>query len=183
MQVTLTKLADVLLLEPDCFADARGFFFESFNQRECEAAIGRSVNFVQDNHSRSSKGVLRGLHFQVAPAAQAKLVRVTLGEVFDVVVDLRPGSVTYGQWTGHILSAENRKQLWIPEGCAHGFLVLSDSAESQYKTTAYYAPEFERTLAWDDPEVAIAWPLAEAPVLSDKDSHGLSLYSLSDNKG
>lgn len=179
MKVRFTALEGVLLLEPRCFMDERGFFFESFNQREFEAAIGRPVHFVQDNHSRSAQGVLRGLHFQLAPAGQGKLVRVTQGEVFDVVVDVRAGSATYGQWTAHILSAENKKQLWIPEGCAHGFLVLSETAESQYKTTAYYAPALERTLAWNDPQLAIEWPLhGKLPQLSSKDRLGLMLSAL-----
>lgn len=179
MQVVKTVIADVLVLEPKVFGDARGFFFESFNHQAFEAAIGTSVNFVQDNHSKSARDVLRGLHFQLAPHAQGKLVRVTQGEVFDVAVDIRKSSPTYGKWHGEILSAENKKQMWIPAGLAHGFLVLSESAEFLYKTTDYYAPEVERCLRWDDPTVNIAWPLAgRQPQLSAKDLQGLSLAQL-----
>ena len=174
MKATPTAIADVLLMEPRVFGDARGFFYESFNARDFAAATGLDVNFVQDNHSKSARGVLRGLHYQVQKP-QGKLVRVVSGEVFDVVVDIRPQSPTYGQWVGEHLSASNQRQLWIPPGLAHGFLVLSESAEFLYKTTDYYAPEFERCLAWDDAHLNIAWPLAGlVPVVSAKDALGHS---------
>jgi dTDP-4-dehydrorhamnose 3,5-epimerase len=173
MIATPLAIPDVVLLEPRVFGDERGFFFESFNQKIFNDLIGQEVTFVQDNHSRSSKNVLRGLHYQ-CEHAQGKLVRVIQGEVFDVVVDLRQSSKTFGHWIGERLSAENKKHLWIPEGFAHGFLVLSDSAEVLYKTTDYYAPTSERILAWDDPFLGIDWPLDEAqPLLSAKDSQGL----------
>lgn len=168
------EIPDVLVFEPQVFGDRRGFFFESFNGKKFESAIGRTVEFVQDNHSLSSKGVLRGLHYQVTHA-QGKLVRVTQGEVFDVAVDIRRGSETYGKWVGQILSAENKRQMWIPEGFAHGFIVLSDSAEFLYKTTDYWYPEFERCIAWNDPDLAIAWPLNGQPIVSDKDRTGKRL--------
>jgi dTDP-4-dehydrorhamnose 3,5-epimerase len=172
MKTTPTAIADVLLIEPRVFGDARGFFYESFNARDFAAATGLNVNFVQDNHSKSARGVLRGLHYQVQKP-QGKLVRVVSGEVFDVVVDIRPQSPTYGQWVGEHLSASNQRQLWIPPGLAHGFLVLSESAEFLYKTTDYYAPEFERCLAWDDAHLNIAWPLdGLVPVVSAKDALG-----------
>ena len=172
MKVTPCAIADVLLIEPKVFGDERGFFYESFNQRAFASATGLDVRFVQDNHSKSAKGVLRGLHFQ-SQNAQGKLVRVTAGEVFDVAVDIRPASPTYGQWVGKILSAQNCHQLWIPAGLAHGFLVLSDTAEFLYKTTDYYAPEYERSIAWNDPKLAIAWPdVGFAPKLSAKDAAG-----------
>lgn len=172
MKATPTAIADVLLMEPRVFGDARGFFYESFNARDFVAATGLDVNFVQDNHSKSARGVLRGLHYQVQKP-QGKLVRVVSGEVFDVVVDIRPQSPTYGQWVGEHLSASNQRQLWIPPGLAHGFLVLSESAEFLYKTTDYYAPEFERCLAWDDAHLNIAWPLdGLVPVVSAKDALG-----------
>lgn len=172
MKVTPCSIADVLLIEPKVFGDERGFFYESFNARAFAAATGVDVHFVQDNHSKSAKGVLRGLHFQ-SQNAQGKLVRVTAGEVFDVAVDIRPASPTYGQWVGKILSAQNCHQLWIPAGLAHGFLVLSDTAEFLYKTTDYYAPEHERCIAWNDPKLAIAWPdVGFAPKLSAKDAAG-----------
>ena len=172
MKATPTAIADVLLMEPRVFGDARGFFYESFNTRDFAAATGLDVNFVQDNHSKSARGVLRGLHYQVQKP-QGKLVRVVSGEVFDVVVDIRPQSPTYGQWVGEHLSASNQRQLWIPPGLAHGFLVLSESAEFLYKTTDYYAPEFERCLAWDDAHLNIAWPLdGLVPVVSAKDALG-----------
>ena len=158
LTVTPTSLPGVLVLEPKVFGDPRGFFFESFNQREFSAATGVSAHFVQDNHSRSLKGVLRGLHFQVE-RAQGKLVRVTEGAVFDVAVDIRPDSPAYGKWIGLELSAVNKKQLWIPPGLAHGFLVLSESADFLYKTTDYWFPEYERGIAWNDVEISIAWPL------------------------
>lgn len=172
MKATPTAIADVLLIEPRVFGDARGFFYESFNARGFAAATGLDVNFVQDNHSKSARGVLRGLHYQVQKP-QGKLVRVVAGEVFDVVVDIRPESPTYGQWVGEHLSADNQRQLWIPAGLAHGFLVLSESAEFLYKTTDYYAPEFERCLAWDDAHLNIAWPLdGLVPAVSAKDALG-----------
>ena len=172
MKVTPCSIADVLLIEPTVFGDERGFFYESFNARAFAAATGVDVHFVQDNHSKSAKGVLRGLHFQ-SQNAQGKLVRVTAGEVFDVAVDIRPASPTHGQWVGKILSAQNCHQLWIPAGLAHGFLVLSDTAEFLYKTTDYYAPEHERCIAWNDPKLAIAWPdVGFAPKLSAKDAAG-----------
>ena len=174
MKATQTKIADVLLLEPKVFGDARGFFFESFNHRVFEEATGVKTQFVQDNHSKSAKGVLRGLHYQVKNP-QGKLVRVTQGEVFDVAVDIRPNSPTYGQWVGETLSADNKCQLWIPAGLAHGFVVLSDSAEFLYKTTDYYAPEHERCILWNDPTLAIDWRLnGLVPLLSQKDLLGAS---------
>lgn len=170
MKVTPTALPDVLIVEPRVFGDERGFFFESFNQRTFDAAVGHRIEFVQDNHSRSQKGVLRGLHYQLPPHAQGKLVRVVAGRVFDVAVDMRQGSHTFGRWAGTELSAENHRQLWIPPGFAHGFLVLSESADFLYKTTDYYAPQAEASLRWDDPEVAIDWPLEGiTPLLSAKD--------------
>ena len=172
MKATALAIPDVFLIEPQVFGDDRGFFFESFNHARFETAIGRQVKFVQDNHSKSAKGVLRGLHFQ-NPNPQGKLVRVTQGEVFDVAVDIRQDSPTFGGWVGEILSAENKKQLWIPEGLAHGFLVLSDTAEFLYKTTDYYAPQFDHCISWDDPTLAIKWPLNEPPKLSSKDRNGL----------
>jgi len=174
MKATPLAIPDVILLEPKVFGDDRGFFFESFNQAKFEAAIGRHVTFVQDNHSRSVKNVLRGLHCQIQQP-QGKLVRVAQGEVFDVAVDIRKSSPTFGQWVGEILSAENKRQMWVPEGFAHGFVVLSDTAECLYKTTDYYAPEHERCIAWNDPAIAIQWPLAGEPVLSVKDQQGKSL--------
>ena len=172
MKATPLAISDVYLIEPQMFGDDRGFFFESFNHAKFEAAIGREVGFVQDNHSMSARGVLRGLHFQ-DPNPQGKLVRVTQGEVFDVAVDIRQGSPTFGRWVGEFLSAENKRQLWIPEGLAHGFLVMSDTAEFLYKTTDYYAPSSEGCLRWDDPTLAIKWPLDGTPALSSKDQNGL----------
>lgn len=175
MKATPLAIPEVILLQPTVHVDERGFFFESFNQTEFDRAVGHHVNFVQDNHSKSSRHVLRGLHYQLEHP-QGKLVRVTQGEVFDVAVDLRKSSPTFGLWVGQLLSAENKHQLWIPEGFAHGFLVLSESAESQYKTTRYYAPEYERCIAWNDPDLAINWPLHGAqPVLSEKDKQGENL--------
>jgi dTDP-4-dehydrorhamnose 3,5-epimerase len=168
MKVTPLYIPDVLLIEPEIFGDDRGFFFESFNQKDFEKATGKKVNFVQDNHSKSIKGVLRGLHYQLPPKAQGKLVRVSHGEVFDVVVDLRQSSVTFGKWAGEILSAENKKQIWIPEGFAHGFLTLSDTAEFLYKTTDFYSLENEHSISWNDPEIGIKWPDINI-VLSAKD--------------
>lgn len=170
MKVTDTKIPDVKVIEPRVFEDERGFFFESFNHKKFEDAIGYSVSFVQDNHSKSSKGVLRGLHYQLPPYAQGKLVRVVQGEVFDVAVDIRKSSPTFGEWVGETLSAENKKQLWIPEGFAHGFLTLSDTAEFLYKTTNYYAPDAESSILWNDEDIGIRWPLERVdPIVSDKD--------------
>lgn len=176
MKATRLAIPDVVLLEPKIFGDDRGFFFESFNQQRFEEAIGRTVNFVQDNHSRSAKGVLRGLHYQIQQP-QGKLVRVTHGEVFDVAVDLRKSSPTFGKWVGAVLSAENKHQLWVPEGFAHGFLVLSEYADFLYKTTNYYAPSQERCILWNNPEISISWPINENPILSPKDARGVSLDS------
>jgi dTDP-4-dehydrorhamnose 3,5-epimerase len=171
MNVVRTAIPDVLVLEPKVFGDARGFFLESFSQRAFEAALGREVRFVQDNHSRSARGVLRGLHYQLPPHAQGKLVRVCSGAVFDVAVDMRRSSPTFGRWAGTELSASNHRQMWIPPGFAHGFLVLSESADFLYKTTDYYAPESEAAVRWNDPEIGIAWPAIDgAPQLSQKDS-------------
>lgn len=178
MKVTPTKLAGVLVIEPRVFGDERGFFFESFNLKAFREATGLAdVDFVQDNHSKSVRGVLRGLHYQIEQA-QGKLVRVTQGEVFDVAVDIRRGSPTYGSWVGEILSAENCRQLWIPPGLAHGFIVLSESAEFLYKTTDYYAPAYERCIAWNDPELAITWPLNLIPTLSEKDKNGVPFLNI-----
>lgn len=171
MRATPTRIADVLILEPKVFGDERGFFYESFNQKAFQEATGLNVQFVQDNHSKSARNVLRGLHYQVQQP-QGKLVRVVQGAVFDVAVDIRTDSKTYGQWVGEILSAENKKQLWIPAGLAHGFVVLSETAEFLYKTTDYYAPAHERCIAWNDPSLAIAWPIEGAPALSAKDAAG-----------
>jgi len=169
-----TAIPAVLIIEPKVFGDTRGFFFESFNQRAFSQATGLDVNFVQDNHSRSAKGVLRGLHYQIQQP-QGKLVRVVRGAVFDVTVDIRKSSSTFGQWVGVELTEDNHRQLWIPPGFAHGFYVLSDSADFLYKTTDYYAPEFERSLVWNDPKIAIAWPLDAQPIVSAKDAQGMSL--------
>lgn len=174
MKVIASELPEVLILEPRVFGDERGFFYESFNARAFSEATGLSREFVQDNHSRSQRGVLRGLHYQLQQA-QGKLVRVTAGEVYDVAVDIRRSSPTFGRWVGVHLSAENKRQLWLPEGFAHGFLVLSEYAEFLYKTTDYYAPAHERCIRWDDPSLAIDWPLDSAPQLSAKDQAGLSL--------
>ncbi|MDD5333381.1 MAG: dTDP-4-dehydrorhamnose 3,5-epimerase [Rhodoferax sp.] len=175
MKTIPTAIADVLIIEPKVFGDTRGFFFESFNQRDFRQATGLTVNFVQDNHSRSAKGVLRGLHYQIEQP-QGKLVRVVRGSVFDVAVDLRKSSATFGQWVGVELTEENKRQMWIPSGFAHGFLTLSDTADFLYKTTDYYAPQFERCIAWDDPTLAVAWPLSGAgPQVSVKDQAGLAL--------
>lgn len=174
MRAISTVIPDVLIIEPKVFGDARGFFFESFNQAQFERAVGRSVQFVQDNHSRSVKNVLRGLHYQIQHP-QGKLVRVVQGEVFDVAVDIRKSSPTFGQWVGEILSAENKRQLWVPEGFAHGFVVLSEAAEFLYKTTDYWVPEHERCIRWDDSTLAIDWPLTMSqPVVSAKDGQGAS---------
>jgi dTDP-4-dehydrorhamnose 3,5-epimerase len=179
MQVTATAIEGVLIFEPKVFGDERGFFMESFSQKLFEQAVGQPVAFVQDNHSRSARGVLRGLHFQREPHAQGKLVRVSAGSVFDVAVDIRPGSATFGRWVGVELSATNHRQLWIPAGLAHGFLVTSDSADFLYKTTDYYAPQCEGSLRWNDPDVGIDWPLGgTAPVLSAKDADAPLLAGL-----
>lgn len=172
MKAVPTAIPDVLIIEPQVFGDERGFFFESFNQKRFDELVGRPVRFVQDNHSRSKKNVLRGLHYQIQQP-QGKLVRVCVGEVFDVAVDLRRSSPTFGNWIGVKLSAENKRQLWIPEGFAHGFVVLSDHAEFLYKTTDYWAPQHERTIAWNDPDLAIEWPIDEEPILAAKDAAGL----------
>ena len=171
MKVITTALPEVLILEPQVFGDERGFFYESFNARRFAEATGVNREFVQDNHSRSARGVLRGLHYQLQQA-QGKLVRVSAGEVYDVAVDVRRSSANFGKWVGVHLSAENKRQLWVPEGFAHGFLVLSEYAEFLYKTTDYYAPEHERSLLWNDPELGIQWPFDEAPQLSAKDQAG-----------
>ena len=168
MKLIHTAIPDVLIIEPKVFGDERGFFYESFNRRQFASLIGRDLDFVQDNHSRSEKNVLRGLHFQIQQA-QAKLVRVIQGAVFDVAVDIRKSSPTFGQHVAIELSAENQRMLWVPEGFAHGFLVTSATAEFLYKTTAYYAPEYERSIAWNDPALAIPWPIEGAPSLSAKD--------------
>lgn len=174
MKATRLAIPDVVLIEPQVFGDDRGFFFESFNQARFEEAIGRKVNFVQDNHSKSSKNVLRGLHFQIQQP-QGKLVRVVAGEVFDVAVDIRKSSPTFGQWVGAILTAENKRQLWMPEGFAHGFLTLSEKAEFLYKTTDYYCPAHERAIRWDDETIGIEWPMDCQPSLSAKDREAKSL--------
>jgi dTDP-4-dehydrorhamnose 3,5-epimerase len=174
--MTFTRLAipEVIVFEPKVFGDERGFFFESFNQRSFNDAVDSNVNFVQDNHSRSVKNVLRGLHYQIQQP-QGKLVRVVQGEVFDVAVDIRKNSPTFGKWVGEVLSADNKKQLWVPEGFAHGFLTLSDTAEFLYKTTDYYAPTHERCIKWDDPVIGIAWQATAGPLVSNKDAVGKSL--------
>ena len=169
MNIIPTDIPEVLIIEPKVFGDERGFFFESYNERQWEEKTGLRTRFVQDNHSRSAKGVLRGLHYQIRQP-QGKLVRCVVGEVFDVAVDLRRSSPTFGKWSGTLLSAENKRQMWVPEGFAHGFLVLSDAAEFLYKTTDYYAPENERGIVWNDPELGIDWPIEGEPVLSKKDA-------------
>lgn len=174
MNVIETKIPDVLIFEPRVFGDDRGFFYESFNAREFEKATGINAHFVQDNHSKSKKNVLRGLHYQTKQA-QGKLVRVTQGEVFDVAVDLRRSSPTFGEWVGEVLSADNKRSLWLPAGFAHGFLVLSDTAEFLYKTTDFYAPDAEWIIKWDDPTIGVLWPLDGQPELSAKDAAGKSL--------
>ena len=177
MKATPLRIPDVLLLEPRVFEDERGFFYESYNQQAFDEAVGHPVTFVQDNHSRSVKGTLRCLHYQLPPHPQGKLVRVTLGEVFDVAVDIRRGSATFGQWVGETLSAENRRQLWIPPGFAHGFLVTSDTAEFQYKCTDFYAPNCERSIHWADQSLMIIWPIEpeSGPLVSEKDRAGVAL--------
>jgi dTDP-4-dehydrorhamnose 3,5-epimerase len=171
MKIVSTAIPDVLIIEPKAFGDERGFFYESFNQRTFTELTGVVVNFVQDNHSKSAKNVLRGLHYQIQQS-QGKLVRVVAGEVFDVAVDVRKSSPTFGQWVGVTLSADNKRQLWIPPGFAHGFVVTSDSAEFLYKTTDYWAPEHERSIAWNDPAIGIEWPAGLVPTLSGKDQLG-----------
>lgn len=172
MQVSKTAIADVLMIEPRVFGDERGLFFESYNEHAFRDATGLQLAMVQDNHSKSTKNVLRGLHYQIEPRAQGKLIRVIAGAVFDVVVDVREHSPTFGRWVAEHLSAQNRRQLWIPPGMAHGFLTVSDVAEILYKTTDYYSPEHERCIAWNDPDLAIAWPLDGEPVLSARDRAG-----------
>ena len=178
MKVTPLKIPDVKLIEPEMFEDERGFFYESFNQEKFKKATGADITFVQDNHSKSMKGVLRGLHFQETPYAQGKLVRVIAGEIFDVVVDIRKGSATYGQWVGEILSVLNKKQLWVPEGFAHGFLTVSDQAEVLYKATMFYSKEHEKNILWNDPALNIKWPIDHPPILSSKDSVGIPFTKL-----
>jgi len=179
MKVTPTSIADVLQIEPKVFGDERGFFMETYNQRDFTRQTGLSPDFVQDNHSLSGKHVLRGLHYQLQQP-QGKLVRVIKGEIFDVAVDIRKSSDTFGQWAGVTLSSDNKKQLWVPEGFAHGFLVLSDTAEVTYKTTDYYNPQAEHCIAWDDPDLAIDWPIKGiTPDLSEKDQHGGAFISAS----
>ena len=170
MRVTPTALPEVMIIEPNVMGDSRGFFFESYNEKRFVEAVGRDVRFVQDNHSGSARGVVRGLHYQMPPRPQAKLVRVAAGEIFDVAVDIRRSSPTFGHWVGVVLSAENHRQLWIPEGFAHGFLTLSERAEVLYKASEYYSPGDEGILKWDDPALAIQWPLAGEPILSAKDA-------------
>jgi dTDP-4-dehydrorhamnose 3,5-epimerase len=170
MQVTPLSLPEVLLFEPQVHGDSRGFFFESFRKSRFAEAVGRDVEFVQDNHSRSERNVLRGLHFQASPHGQGKLVRVIIGEIFDVAVDIRPASPNFGHWAGARLSAENFRQIWVPEGFAHGFVTLSETAEVIYKTTDYYAPPHERSILWNDPRIGIDWPFAGEPILSGKDA-------------
>ena len=173
MDAIATKIPDVLIIEPKVFGDERGFFYESFNKKKFVEASGVNSEFVQDNHSKSSKGVLRGLHYQIKQP-QGKLVRVCQGEVIDVAVDIRKSSATFGQWVGVNLSAENKRQLWVPEGFAHGFVVLSDTAEFLYKTTDYYAPQYERCIRWDDSDLSIDWQYGDAPLVSEKDAQGMA---------
>ncbi|MFF7061215.1 dTDP-4-dehydrorhamnose 3,5-epimerase [Pseudomonas sp. NPDC008258] len=175
MQAEPLAIPDVLLLTPKVFGDDRGFFYESFNARVFDEVVGLQADFVQDNHSRSTKGVLRGLHYQLTPHAQGKLVRVVHGEVFDVAVDIRRSSPTFGKWVGAVLSAENKRQLWIPAGFAHGFVTLSETADFLYKTTGFYAAQSERCIAWNDPQIGIEWPHDLAPLLSAKDQLGVAL--------
>jgi len=177
MKATPLAIPEVILIEPTVYTDERGFFFESFNHKKFEEAIGYSVNFVQDNHSKSTKGVLRGLHYQLPPKAQGKLVRVTQGEVFDVAVDIRKDSPTFGKWVGEKLSAENKKQLWVPEGFAHGFLTLSETAEFLYKVTNYYSTEHEQCIAWNDVDIGIGWGGFNV-FLSKKDLKGKLLRNI-----
>ena len=175
MKITDSKIIDVKVIEPNVIEDERGFFFESFNHKKFEEAIGYNITFVQDNHSKSSNGVLRGLHYQLPPHAQGKLVRVIQGEVFDVAVDIRKSSPNFGKWIGETLSAENKKQLWIPEGFAHGFITLSETAEFIYKTTNFYNPKSEGSIIWDDPSIGISWPISFPPLITSKDEAANSL--------
>lgn len=181
MNIVKTDIPDVIIFEPKIFGDERGFFLESFNQREFDEAVSGKVSFVQDNHSKSSKGVLRGLHFQWAPHAQGKLVRCVAGAVYDVAVDIREDSAYFGKWVGIELSAENKKQLWIPKGFAHGFLTLTETAEFVYKTTDYYNPKHECSIRWDDPDINISWPICDI-ILSDKDKNAQSLNEVFSNR-
>ena len=174
MNIVQTELPGTILIEPKVFGDDRGFFFESYNERLFAEKMGLEVNFVQDNHSRSAQGVLRGLHYQIQQS-QGKLVRTIMGSVYDVAVDIRKGSPHFGQWVGFFLSAENKRQLWVPPGFAHGFLVVSEIAEVLYKTTDFYAPQYERSIRWDDPDLNIQWPLESEPILSSKDQAGQTL--------
>ena len=178
MKAISFTIPGLILLEPKVFCDVRGYFFESFNQKTFEEAIGLSPRFVQENHTKSIKGVLRGLHYQLPPKAQGKLVRVIHGEIFDAVVDIRKDSPTFGRWLGEIISADNKKQLWIPPGFAHGFLTLSETAEILYKATDFYAPECERCIAWNDPDIGIEWPLQSQPITSERDQCGLLLENI-----
>ena len=172
MNIIRTGIPDIFIIEPSVFGDERGFFLESYNEKAFNAMTGATITFVQDNHSRSKKNVLRGLHYQIKQP-QGKLVRVINGEVFDVAVDIRRSSPTFGKWVGECLTAENKKQMWVPPGCAHGFLVLSDVAEFLYKTTDYYAPEFERCIQWNDPDLNVHWPITGHPLVSKKDKNGV----------
>jgi dTDP-4-dehydrorhamnose 3,5-epimerase len=182
VKVISTDIPDVLIVEPKVFGDDRGCFYESFNLNAWEDATGLTTNFIQDNHSRSDKGVLRGLHYQLPPAAQAKLVRCVVGEIFDVAVDVRRSSPTFGKWVGILLSAENKRQVWLPQGFAHGFLTLSNTAEILYKTTEYYHPECDMSLAWNDPDVGILWPMQGQPILSKKDVDAPFLAALKNSE-
>ena len=180
MKFTPLAIPDVLVFEPDVFEDQRGFFFESFNQSEFDNVIGKKITFVQDNHSKSIKGVVRGLHYQLPPKGQGKLIRVIRGQIYDVAVDLRKTSPTFGKWSGVILSASNKKQIWIPEGFAHGFITLSDESEVSYKATDFYSPIHEQCLIWSDPEINVMWPHTEGNyIFSDKDKNGKTLSELS----
>lgn len=182
MNVKRLDIPEIIILEPKIFTDDRGFFYESFHADSFSQVIGRNIEFVQDNHSMSYRNVLRGMHYQISPKQQAKIVRVVSGEIFDVAVDIRPSSPTFGKWVGEILSSENRKQMWIPEGFAHGFLTLSETAEIAYKVTDYYAPELERCIQWNDNDINIKWPLSpmDKPILSQKDKAGVSLANSAD---
>lgn len=174
MEINETKLSGVLLIKPRVFRDERGFFLESWNRLAFDDAVGRTIEFVQDNHSRSSRGVLRGLHYQADPMAQAKLITVMRGSIFDVAVDIRPESPTYGQWVGEVLTDDSREMLWIPEGFAHGFYVLSDFADVVYKTNNYYSPQHERCIRWNDETLGVGWPLDGEPQVSGKDAEGVA---------
>ena len=179
MKFTPLSIPDILIFEPNVYEDQRGFFFESFNQSEFEKAIGKKITFVQDNHSKSTKGVLRGLHYQMPPKGQGKLIRVIQGEIYDVAVDLRKTSPTFGQWVGEVISAANKKQIWIPEGFAHGFVTLSDDSEILYKATDFYSPIHEQCLIWNDPEINITWPHIENNfIFSQKDTNGMPLSEI-----